>query len=109
MPTPFYHFKKFQRAVFNMVPSKTALSREEKRIFEEISYAIGDGRGHLIDDVKGVAVPKNLIPFYMKMLVEKGCYKFDGTFYRLSGTGKSRFKEKVDSDSRNVIPKVSSR
>jgi hypothetical protein len=50
-----------------------------------------------------------MIPFYMKMFVEKGYYKFDGTFYRLSGTGKSRFKEKVDSDSRNVIPKVSSR
>jgi hypothetical protein len=90
-----------------MVSSKTMLSREEKRIFDEVSYAIGDGRGHLIEDVKGVAVQKHLIPFYMKIFVEKGYYDFDGKKYTLAKSGENDFRQKRDADSRKVIPRIS--
>jgi intein/homing endonuclease len=89
-----------------MAPSKTALSREEKRVFDTISYAIGDRRAHPIEDIKGVAVPKHLISVYMAILVKKGYYDFDGKNYTLAGAGKIIFKQRRDTDFRNTGPKI---
>jgi hypothetical protein len=84
----------------------STLSAEEKRAFEEISYAIGDGRPHTLEDIKGVAVPKHLISIYMEILVKKGYYDFDGKKYTLAKDGETDFKQKRDSDFRNTGPKI---
>jgi intein/homing endonuclease len=87
---------------------KEPLTAEEKRAFEEISYAIGNRKAHPIEDIKGVAVPKHLIPAYMAIFVKKGYYDFDGKKYTLAKSGENDFRQKRDSDSRNVIPRISS-
>lgn len=79
----------------------SALTAEEKRAFEEISYAIGDRRPHTLEDIKGVAVPRDKIQEYMNIFVEKGYYSFDGKKYALIGEGNIKFKEKRDADCRN--------
>lgn len=85
----------------------SVLSAEERRAFSEISYAIGDGRPHTLEDIRGVAVPKQKIPEYMSLFVRLNLFRTDGKFYTIAGTGKSLFIHKRDSDCRNAGPRIS--
>lgn len=88
---------------------KESLTAEEKRAFNEISYAIGDKRAHPIEHIRGVAVPKHLIPVYMTIFVEKGYYKFDGKKYTLTKNAEEDFEQKRNSDFRKTAPKIHAR
>jgi len=88
---------------------KEPLTAEEKRALDEISYAIGDKGEHPIEDIKGVAVPKHLIPVYMAIFVEKGYYKFDGKKYTLTKDAEEDFEQKRNSDFRKTAPKIHAR
>ncbi|OGI12304.1 hypothetical protein A3K64_03200 [Candidatus Micrarchaeota archaeon RBG_16_36_9] len=85
---------------------KARLSEAEKRAFEEIAYAIGDKKPHVLEDIVGAAVTKSLIPIYMEIFVKKGYFEFDGKYYTMTKDGSSKFEEKQDSDSRKVIPRI---
>lgn len=83
----------------------SALSADEKRVFEEISYAIGDGNPHAIEDIRGVAVPKQKIPEYMSLFVQLNLFNTDGKLYTITRAGKSIFGQKRDYDFRSTGPK----
>jgi len=103
MPTAFYPFKNFQELLLNM---KEPLNAEERRAFNEISYAIGDGKAHPIEHIRGVAIPKHLILVYMAIFVKKGYYDLDEKKYTLASDGETDFKQKRDSDFRKTGPKI---
>ena len=77
----------------------TKLTAEEKHAFKEISYSIGDGKSHKLEDIKGAAVAKHMIQEYMTLftLTKPPLYTFDGTYYVITKLGKHEFKKMRDS------------
>jgi hypothetical protein len=74
------------------------MSAEERKAFENISWSIGKGGAHPLEDIKGTGVAKDKIVDYMSKFVEKGLYVFDGENYTITGTGKDAFREIQDLD-----------
>lgn len=74
------------------------LTLEEQPAFREISFSIGrEGSWHTLDDVRGVPIPKNAVPLWMKLFVEKGFYmsREDGskTEYQITYKGLDLFEK----------------
>ena len=83
---------------------KGKLTAKQAETFEVISFAIGDGREHPIEDIKGVTVRKDEIPEYMAIFVEKGLYIFDGNKFIISGIGNDVFKKMKKESERAAQP-----
>jgi hypothetical protein len=83
----------------------TKLDDDAKHAFKEISYSIGDGRPHKLEDIGGVAVPKNKILEYMLLFTQTDppLYTFDGSCYIITKLGMYEFKKM-----RNSLEKVAS-
>ena len=75
------------------------LTANAKHAFKEISYSIGDGKPHMLEDIKGVPVPKDKIPEYMLIFITTSppLYTFDGTRYTITKRGMYEFKKMRDS------------
>ena len=76
------------------------MSVEEKRIFRDISYAIGDGKPHSLEDIKGAGIRKEDKEKYMSLFVEMGYYILEGDKYTIIQTGKDKFKKIKDPSER---------
>jgi len=77
----------------------TNLTPEEKHAFKEISYSVGDGKPHELEDIKGIAIPKNKIQEYMLLFTQTKppLYSFNGTYYVITKPGMQEFKKMRDS------------
>jgi len=77
----------------------TKLSAEVKYAFKEISYSIGDGKPHKLEDIIGVPIPKDKIPEFMLIFttIDPPLYTFDGTHYIITKLGTHEFKKMRDS------------
>jgi hypothetical protein len=75
------------------------LSVEVRDAFKEISYSIGDGKPHKLEDIKGVPIPKDKIPELMLIFTttDPPLYIFDGTYYTITRIGTHEFKKMRDS------------
>ena len=75
------------------------LTAEEKHAFKEISYSIGDGKPHKLEDIKGAAVPKDKIQKYLLLFTQTNppLYSFNGTCFVITKPGVHEFKKMRDS------------
>lgn len=75
---------------------RTEMSIEQNRAFEEITRGFGKLKEeHGLEDIKGAAVPKNKIPDYISLFVEKGYYTYneDTRKYKITPTGERLFEQ----------------
>lgn len=85
------------------------LTLEEQPAFREISFSIGEEGGwHTLEDIRGLPLPKNAIPLWMKLFVEKGFYmsREDGgkTEYQITHKGLTLFEKLRNRADREAQP-----
>ncbi len=81
---------------------KRELSKEEKRVFEEISWAIGNGKPHPLEHIVGVPVKKDERKKYMSLFVGMDLYRLNGENYTITNKGGEIFRRMKDAASRRA-------
>jgi len=84
------------------------LSIDQQRIFQDISWVIGDEMWHPLSDIKGVGAPRSDIPKWMAFFEEQNLYdsreREEEKEYKITEKGLGVFKKRREKDYRDSQP-----